>query len=362
MNARRTVVPALVLALALAACGSSSSNDGSSKTSSGTAAKRGSKTVVLLTHDAFAASKEVLAAFTDETGYAVKQLAPGDAGVAVNTAILRKSHPVADVLYGVDNTFLSRALDNGIFTSYVAPGAKDDAKEFTDGTDGRVTPIDYGDVCLNYDLTWFGHDGRPPAPTSIRDLTKPAYENLTVVENPATASPGLAFLLATVDQLGDGWQRYWKDLRANGVRVAPNWTQAYESDFTRGGGNGDRPIVVSYASSPPADVVYADPPKARPDIGVVESSCFRQVEYAGVLEGAKNEPGARALVDFMASRRFQEDVPLQMFVFPVDHDAALPPVFVKWAARPANPSTMSAAEIGTHRDDWIQEWTDIVVR
>jgi thiamine transport system substrate-binding protein len=344
------IVGVLAFVAVLPACGSDSGVSSESKT------------VVLLTHDAFAVSDDVLASFTEETGYKVKRLAPGDAGIAVNTAVLRKDDPVADVLYGVDNTFLTRALDEEIFRPYEAKDLEKVPEELVTDTEHRVTPIDYADVCLNYDLTWFGHDGHPPAPTSIADLVEPEYKDLTVVENPASASPGLAFLVATIDEYGDDWHSFWEQMRANGVRVAPDWTQAYTVDFTQGGGNGDRPIVVSYASSPPADVAFADPPKDEPAIGVVDSSCFRQVEYAGVLTGANNEPGAEALVDFLLSRRFQEDMPLQMYVFPVDPDAQLPEIFVKWAARPSDPVTMSAREIGDHRDEWIKEWTDIVVR
>ena len=345
----------VVMLVTLAACGS---DDGADQ---GSGASK-PKTVVMLTHDAFAASDDVLAEFTKETGYKIKRLAPGDAGIAVNTAILRKDNPVADVLYGVDNTFLTRALDGGIFEPYEARDLGEVPAALISDEKHRVTPIDYADVCLNYDTTWFGHDGHPPAPTSLADLTKPEYKNLTVVENPASASPGLAFLVATIDEYGDGWHDYWRDLRKNGVRVANDWTQAYTVDFTQGGGNGDRPIVVSYASSPPADVKYADPPKDAPSIGVMESSCFRQIEYAGVLKGAKNEEGARALVDFLLSKRFQEDMPLQMFVFPARKGVELPEVFTKWAARPEHPVTMAPEAIGEHRNEWIKEWTDIVVR
>jgi thiamine transport system substrate-binding protein len=352
---RLLALAASVVALSvLAACGSDGGSDGSSSDEP--------TTVVLLTHNAFTPSEDVLAEFTKQTGYKVRPLAPGDAGIAVNTAILRKDDQVADVLYGVDNTFLTRALDAGIFEPYEARDLDEVPTELVTDSQHRVTPIDYGDVCLNYDTTWFGRDGHPPAPTSLDDLIKPEYKNLTVVENPSSASPGLAFMLATIEEYGEEWHDYWRDLRANGVRVAPDWTQAYTVDFTQGGGNGDRPIVVSYASSPPADVVYADPPKDEPSIGVVEESCFRQIEYAGVLRGARNEKGARALVDFLLSRRFQEDMPLTMFVFPARSDAVLPEVFTKWAARPEDPATMTAEKIGEHRDEWIKEWTDIVVR
>ncbi len=321
-----------------------------------------SSTVTLVTYDAFAASPEVLAAFTKETGYKVKTVKQGDAGLMVNQAILRKGNPLGDVLFGVDNTFLTRALDAKLFDPYTVRDVSFRPRVLVD-EEHRVTPVDEGDVCLNYDKTWFGRDGHPPKPTRLADLTDPRYKNLTVVENAATSSPGLAFLLATISEYGEkDWQDYWRTLRANGVRVVNDWTEAYETDFTAGGGPGDRPIVVSYASSPPADVVFSDPHRDTPRVGVVESSCFRQFEFAGVLRGARNAAGARALVDFLVSRRFQEDMPLQLYVNPVIVGATLPPLYKQWAAMPAHPYTMDPQTIGDGRDEWIKEWTDIVVR
>jgi thiamine transport system substrate-binding protein len=348
---RRALV--LLLAGLLVALASACSSGGSTKKSG---------TVTLLTHDAFAASPEVLAAFTRETGYKIKLVQPGDAGVMVNQAILRKANPLADVLFGVDNTFLTRALDAELFDPHAVPSVS-----FRRGipvdADHRVTPVDQGDVCVDYDTSWFGRDGRPPTPTRLADLVDPRYKNLTVVESAATSSPGLAFLLATISEYGEhGWQDYWRKLRANGVRVVDDWTQAYETDFTAGGGPGDRPIVVSYASSPPADVVFSEPHRDTPRVGVVESSCFRQYEFAGVLRGARNPAGARALVDFLVSREFQEDMPLQMYVNPVIVGAALPPLYKKLAVMPSHPYTMDPQAIGDGRDSWIKEWTDIVVR
>jgi len=359
---RRGLVAALFTTVLVAACGSSTKHSAPVAASNTTAPTRGG-TVTLLTHDAFAASKDVLADFTRQTGYKVKLLQPGDAGVVVNQAILRKDHPVADALFGVDNTFLSRALDANLFEPYVATGSDTiKAGVYTD-PEHRVTPIDQGDVCLNVDQSWFGHSGRPPAPASLDALIDPRYKNLTVVENAATSSPGLAFVLATIAKYGEsGWLDYWHKLRANGVRVVDNWTEAYETDFTAGGGSGDRPIVVSYGSSPPADVVLSDPHRDTPRVGVVASSCFRQYEFAGVLRGAKNAAGARALIDFMLSRRFQEDMPLQMYVNPVVGGARLPAVYAKWAVAPAHPYVMSPQAIGAQRDAWIKQWTDTVVQ
>jgi thiamine transport system substrate-binding protein len=362
---KRLLGIAIVATLGLAACGSSSktaSSSSSTSTPGSTAAARTSDTVTLLTHDAFAASKSVLADFTKQTGFKLKLVQPGDAGVMVNEAILRKDHPVADAIYGVDNTFLTRALNEGIFSPYEAKGLDLKPNVPTDAQH-RVTPIDTGDVCVNYDKSYFGSKGHPPAPTSLDDLTKPDYKNLTVVENAATSSPGLAFLLATIAKYGgDGWQQYWKDLKKNGVRVVNDWSAAYETDFTAGGGPGDRPIVVSYGSSPPADVVYSEPHRDTTRVGVVDTSCFHQIEYAGVLAHAKNPAGAQALIDFMAGKTFQEDMPLQMFVFPTNAQAKLPPEFTKFAVSPAQTYTPDAQQIADHRDEWIKEWTDIAGR
>jgi thiamine transport system substrate-binding protein len=360
---RMTLAVAAVTVLVVAgACSSSSSPAPQPGASSGAPAAK-ITTVRLLTHSSFAVSKGVLAQFTRDTGYTVRLVQPGDAGVMVNEAILTKNHPVADALFGVDNTFLTRALDAGIFDPYPAKGLGSVPAALRVDAQHRVTPIDTSDVCVVDDTSWFGHDGRPPAPRSLDDLADPRYKNLTVVENASTSSPGLAFLLATIAAKGEsGWRDYWRALKRNGVRVDDDWTGAYETDFTAGGGRGDRPIVVSYGSDAAADVVASNPHRDTPKVGVVASTCFAQTEYAGVLHGAHNVPGAQALIDFLLTRAFQEDMPLQMYVNPVVTGAKLPPVFAKWLVVPAHPYSIDPAEIAAKRTGWIKDWTDLVVR
>ena len=358
---------AAIAITAVAACGSSSHSAAPPAATtipgSPTTAAPRITTVRLLTHSSFAASKSVLADFTRETGYRVKLVQPGDVGVMVNEAILRKDHPVADALFGIDNTFLTRGLDAGIFDPYTARGLSTVPASDQVDPQHRVTPIDHSDVCVVDDTSWFGHDGRPPAPRSLDDLTDPRYKNLTIVENASTSSPGLAFLLATIAAKGEsGWPAYWTALRRNGVRVDDDWTSAYETDFTAGGGSGDRPIVVSYGSDPAADVVGSNPHRSTPNVGVVASTCFAQMEFAGVLHGAHNVPGAEALVEFMLTRTFQEDMPLQMYVDPVVTGAQLPAVFTQFAVDPPHPLSIDPATISAKRNDWIKEWTDLVVR
>lgn len=345
---------------ALAGCGSSDD-------AAGTGSSGGSKTVTLVSHDSFDASDSVLKEFTKETGYTVKVLKSGDAGAALNQEILTKGSPRGDVFFGVDNTLLSRALDNGLFTPYEAKGLDRVASDVQlDADEHRVTPVDTGDICVNYDATYFA-DKKLDPPASFDDLLKPAYKNLLVTENAATSSPGLGFLLGTVATYGDsGYQDYWKKLKANGVKVVDGWEQAYNEEFSGSAGGrkagADRPLVVSYASSPPVEVLYADPRPEKAPTGVATGTCFRQIEFAGLLDGAKNQAGGKALLDFLISKPFQEDMPLKMFVNPVAEDAALPELFTEFGAQAAKPATVAPDKIAEHREQWVRSWSSITVK
>lgn len=306
--------------------------------------------LVLITHDSFFVSDGTLESFTEQTGITVTVLRGGDAGALVTQAVLTKDNPVGDVMYGIDNTLLTRAVE--LFTPYESPSL--DGVDPSLIVDGRVTPIDFGDVCLNYEKAAFGAEVPPPG--GLADLLDPAYADMLVVENPATSSPGLAFLFATIAEYGeDGWQDYWTALLANGAVVAPDWETAYYSNFTGGGGSGSS-IVVSYASSPPAGVIFADPPIDEAPTATVTDGCFRQVEYAGIL---KDSQAARQLVDFMLSIEFQEDIPLNMFVFPALEAAQLPSEFVDHTDIPNQPLTLDPDLIDANRDRWIDQWTQL---
>ncbi|GKQ41216.1 thiamine ABC transporter substrate binding subunit [Streptomyces sp. A012304] len=357
----RTFVAAVVgLGLVtLSACGSESSDSGGDG--------GGSKTVTLVSHDSWAVSKNVLADFEKQSGYQVKVLKDGDAGQAVNKAILTKDNPQGDVFFGVDNTLLSRALDNGLFQSYEAKGLDQvDSQYQLDADKHRVTPVDHGDICVNYDKKYFADRELAP-PTTFDDLVKPAYKNLLVTENASTSSPGLGFLLGTAAAYGDqGWEGYWKKLKANGVKVVDGWEQAYNEEFSGSAGGrkagGDRPLVVSYASSPPAEVIYGDPKPTTAPTGVATGTCFRQVEFAGLLSNAKNAEGGKALIDFLIGKEFQQDMPLNMFVYPVLKGAAVPAEFTQYGPPAQDPETMDPAKIAADRDDWVKSWTSLVLK
>ncbi|MFD3676643.1 thiamine ABC transporter substrate binding subunit [Streptomyces sp. NPDC058613] len=343
----------------LSACGGDAKD-----TSAGDAPK--STTVTLVSHDSFNVTDAVLKEFETESGYTVKKLKSGDAGAALNQEILTKGSPRGDVFFGVDNTLLSRALDNGIFTPYEAKGLGEVKPEYRLDKEHRVTPVDSGDVCVNYDKQYFA-DKKIAPPRTLDDLIKPEYKDLLVTENAATSSPGLGFLLASVGKYGEeGWKDYWSKLKANGVEVVDGWEQAYNERFSGSAGGkkakGDRPLVVSYASSPPVEVLYGEPQPAEAPTGVSTGTCFRQIEFAGLLKGAKNEAGGKALLDFLISKKFQEDMPLQMFVNPVTKDAALPELFTKHGVVVEKPEVVAPETIAENREQWVKTWSSLVVK
>jgi thiamine transport system substrate-binding protein len=312
-----------------------------------------------MTHDSFAVSESVVSAFEQTNNAKLIFLKSGDAGAALNKAILAKSAPLADVFYGVDNTFLSRALAGDIYEPYASPELKNIPDAFKLDSSSRALPVDYGDVCINYDKAYFA-DKKLSVPQSLEDLTEPEYKNMLVVENPATSSTGLAFMLATVKHFGDSFPDYWRALKDNSLIVVDGWETAYYTNFSASSGRGPQPMVVSYASSPAAEVTPSGDSPTASILG--PDTCFRQIEFVGILKGTQHRALAEKFVDFMLSKQFQEDMPLQMFVYPVIPNATLPDAFVKFAQAPAQPATLAPDVIAANRDQWIQAWTAVVLK
>ncbi len=355
MNRPILLLALVALALVLAACAPAAA-----PTASPT--PEGPRVLTVMGHDSVNVSEEVVAAFERKHNVDVQFLLAGDTGTALNKAILSKDNPLADVFYGVDNTFLSRALEEGIFEPYQSPLLEAIPDEFELDPEHRALPVDHGDVCLNYDKAFFQEQGLAP-PQTLEDLLKPEYRGLVVVQNPATSSPGLAFLLASIGYFGEeGYLDFWRGMVENDVLVVNDWETAYFSEFTVHGGA--RPLVVSYGSSPPAEVLFAEEPIEEPPTGVVAGpkSCFRQIEFVGVLKGTPNRDLAEQWVDFMLSETFQEDMPLNMFVFPVNPAADLPEVFARHLVVPEEPAFIPPETIAAKREAWIEAWTETVLR
>ncbi|MDF1606214.1 thiamine ABC transporter substrate-binding protein [Nocardioides sp. YIM 152315] len=346
-------MPALVATvLVLTAC-STVGNDSGDETG-----EEKSDRVVLVTHESFVLPKRLQRQFEQQSGYDLVVRASGDAGALTNKLVLTKDDPLGDAAFGVDNTFASRALDEGVFAAYDATLPEGADQYLLPGDDERaLTPVDNASVCVNVDDTWFAaHDQEPPA--TLDDLADPAYRDLFVTSGAATSSPGMAFLLATIAEYGDEWPDYWERLMDNGAKLTDGWSDAYQVDFTQGGGKGRRPIVLSYDSSP-AFTIADD---GTSTTSALLDTCFRQVEYAGVLDGAANPEGAEALVDFLLTPEVQAALPDSMYVYPVDASVELPAEWAEFAKQPTDPLEVDPADIAEHRDEWLREWSDVTSR
>ncbi len=324
------------------------------------------KEIVLnvMTHDSFAIGEEVVRSFERENNVRVNFVLSGDTGAALNRAILTKNSPQADVFYGVDNTFLSRALSEEIFEPYSSALVSELTPDLILDSSNRLLPVDYGDVCINYDRAFFSERSLA-LPVTFQDLTLPQYQGLLVVENPATSSPGLAFLMATIAEFGqERYLDFWKALRSNGLVVVNDWETAYYSNFSASSGKGSQPMVVSYSSSPAAEVIFADPPLSEAPTASLTgmNMCFRQIEFIGILAGTQQRQLAEKFVDYVLSVPFQQDIPLQMFVYPANKNAKLPVEFNQFAQVALQPATLQPQVIAENRDAWIEEWTATVLR
>ena len=321
------------------------------------------RNLTVMTHDSFAISEDLITDFETEQDITVSFVRSGDTGRALNQAILSKENPIADIFYGVDNTFLTRALEENIFEAYASPMLSDIPERFQIDPDHYALPVDYGDVCINYDRSFF-EESDLEIPNSLEALTDPEYEGLLVTENPATSSPGLAFLMATIAQFGEeNYLDYWTSLKENGLVVGSDWETAYYTNFSGSTGHGPQPMVVSYSSSPAAEVIFAERElEEAPTASIVgPNTCYRQIEFVGILQGTKNRELAEAFIDFMLSVPFQEDIPMQMFVYPVNQQAALPQAFVEHVQIPDEPASLSPQQIDQNREKWIEAWTELVL-
>ena len=306
--------------------------------------------VNLLTHDSFELPQRLVDKFQDETGLKLNIVRSGDAGQLSSVVSLTPGSPKGDAVFGIDNTFAARPIDAGALEPYTSPLAKGGAAEYAiEGHPDQLTAVDRGDVCVNVDDAWFDSNG-VAAPTSIDDLTKPEYRDLTVLMDPATSSPGMSFLLSTIGRYGKKAPDYWRQLSGNGAQIVAGWEIAYNQIFSAGEGHGDKPIVVSYASSP----------AATPGTHAVLDSCFAQVEYVGVLKGARNVAGAKKVVDFLLSPEVQAALPTAMYVYPVQKDVRLPADWRQRAPTPAWTVRMTPDYINKNREEWLTQWRETV--
>ena len=312
----------------------------------------------VLAHNSFFLPKPLLAQFEAQTGVKLSVIKGGDSGELLNKLILTRAQPIADVVFGVDNAQYAKAKAANVLEPYAAgPLAGEGVPTVGKG----VVAIDYSYVALNYDKAAFAKSGLP-LPKTLEDLADPRYRDLLVVQNPATSSPGHAFLLATLAGLGEGAAfDWWARMRANGVKVAKGWSEAYYTEFSKNGGT--RPLVVSYATSPAAEVFYSKEKITEPPTGVLflKGGVFRQVEGVALIKGGGQREAAVRFIEFMRSPAVQEALQTSMWMFP-----AVPGIpraeVMRHAAEPASFDTLSSEVIAEKGAEWVSRWTKVVLK
>ena len=302
---------------------------------SGCAPASQNQAVTLVAHDSFAISDQSIAEFEKRSGLELEIIRAGDAGSVTNRLALTKNAPIGDVVFGIDNTFRGVAEENNLI-------------------EGSLSEVSYSDVCFNFDKNWFRQNQIEP-PATWRELVLPKYKELTVVSNPLTSSPGMAFLATTVAALGEeGFEDFWRQLNDNGVKIAAGWEEAYFTEFSGSSGNGNYPIVLSYSSSPVAEIGE----DGKSQTVALLDECFRQIEYVGILAGAKNPTGAKALIEFLLAEPFQSTMPGLMYVYPVNTDATVPEEWSTYGP-PANSTIGEDLDIQLNRSSWQDKWSEI---
>jgi thiamine transport system substrate-binding protein len=315
-------------------------------------------TLRVLTHSSFDLPKELLAVFEKSAGVTLSIVKGGDAGEMLNKLILTRANPVADVVYGIDNALAGKALSAGVLAPYAGPAA---TAPSTVSLPAPLVPVDHGYVTLNIDKAWFAKSGLA-LPTSLQDLTLPAYKNLLVVQHPATSSPGLSFLAATIAGLGEEAAfDWWAKLRANGVKVAKGWSEAYYTDFSKSGGK--RPIVVSYASSPAAEVFYSktklsDAPTASLSL---KGAVFQQVEGVALVKGGQQAEAAGKFIEFLRSAPVQQALQTTMWMLPATPGVPAADV-MRHAPTPTAFDNPSTDQMAAQTPAWVARWTQVVLK
>lgn len=312
----------------------------------------------VLAHNSFSLPKPLLAQFEAQAGVKLSVIKAGDSGELLNKLILTRAQPIADVVFGIDNAQVAKAQAANVIEAYVsAPPVRAGVPAVGNG----VVAVDYSFVALNYDKAAFAKTGLA-LPKTLEELTQPQFRDLLVVQNPATSSPGHAFMLATIAGLGEAAAfDWWARMRANGVKVAKGWSEAYYTEFSKNGGT--RSLVVSYATSPAAEVFYSKEKITEPPTGVLflKGGVFRQVEGVALIKGSGQREAAVRFIEFMRSPAVQEALQTSMWMFPAEPGVARVEV-MRHAVEPALFDSLSSETIAEKDVDWVSRWTKVVLK
>jgi thiamine transport system substrate-binding protein len=309
--------------------------------------------LVVYAYDSFVAewgpAPLVVPKFEAVHGVKVEVISVGDAGQVLNRAILEKDDPKADIVVGIDNNMLSRALEEGVLQPYRSPNLDAIPRWLIFDDSHSVTPFDYG-----YFAFVFDSEALENPPSSLEELTDPRFRRRIIVQDPRTSSPGLGLLLWTVAVYGEQYLEFWHRLEPNLLTITDGWDTAYGM-FT----SGEAPMVLSYTTSPAYHAEHEQTDRFQALL--FDEGHYLQVEGMGILRGAPHPAAARKFIDFILTEAFQSEIPLTNWMYPVHPEVATPDSF-RFAPKPDRSLQLQAEEIRVNRDRWIGAWVKQVSR
>ena len=290
---------------------------------------------------------KIFPVFEKKYGIKLSVISAGDAGQVLQRAIIEKDNVKADLLIGIDNNLLARAIAENILSPYKSKNLDKIPEELVFDKTNRVTPFDYGYFSIIYDSEKILN---PPA--SLDDLLKPEYADSLILMDPRTSSPGLGFMLWTKVAFGNNFGEYWKNLMPSVLTITDGWDSGYGL-FTEG----EAPMVLSYTTSPAYHAEYENTERYR--AAIFPAGHYMQIEGMGIVKGAKNRKVAEEFIDFILENEFQNEIPLTNWMYPVRTDLTLPDSF-NMAPKPEISLMISPEEIDIHLSEWIEEWINAV--
>ncbi|EPD34070.1 ABC transporter periplasmic binding protein, thiB subfamily [Propionimicrobium lymphophilum ACS-093-V-SCH5] len=330
---------------------------GASETGAEQSAAQATKEVTLVAYDSFPA-KDIQPGFEAATGYKLNVIEGGDSAELTNKLVVSKDNPLGDVAVGMDNNTALTAYEKGVFDD---SGVKlpEGVEKYSLADADHLVPFDRSQYCINYDEKWL-KDKNITAPTSLADLTKPEYKDMLIVEDPRKSTPGMGFMTATIAAQGEDWTSYWSALKDNGVEIADGWTEAFAKFSSNEGGT--KPMMAGFASSSAYPTGEDEAGNEIYNMKTLAGSCYDAVEYMGLLKGAKNVDGAKALIEYLVTTEAQEIISEANYMYPVNPAAKLPEALAKYGPEVENALSLDAKKVADNRTEWLKTWADTMGR
>jgi len=312
----------------------------------------GKKELVVYTYDSmvseYGLGPKIIPKFEEQCNCKIKMVSKGDAGQVLTTLVLEKENPKADVVIGLDNSLIQKAIEKKVLEEFTPKNIGIVPKDIGFYKKGFLTPFDYGFIAFVFDSKKIEAELN-----EFDSLLDSRLEKKIVIQNPRTSSPGLALLFWSIEVYGDpGYKEFWKEFKPNILVVTDGWDES--AGLFRAG---EAPMYLSYATSP---AYYAEFEDINHFLAAeFEEGHYIQVEGIGIVKGTKNRKLAEQFIEFMLTEEAQKEIPFTQFMFPVNKNIELPKAF-EYAVMPDKKLELDPELIEEKQEEWISEWEKII--